>query len=115
MSYKTTKELEQLGLYYVKTDLLNIEMYYKSKKGNFFKKTIRKNPYAIEYITHQGSNYALNNISINISENKPLLKGISAKYSKRKRVGAIIVENRIITIINILIGFLNSLKTKLEG
>lgn len=85
IKYKTTQDLKKIDLYYVETDLLNFDVYYKTKANRYFKKCTYLNPKNVEYIKHRGSNYSIPNLALNIFESKPLQKGITQKFSYKKR------------------------------
>lgn len=83
--YLTTPALEKLNLYWVSTDLINFEMYRKSRNGKFVKKTVYKNTHSSEYIKHLSYNYSLDNLYLNIFKDEPLKKGVSKTFGNRSR------------------------------
>ena len=96
--FHATPEMEEIGLYYNGANLSNGGgcFFWKTSTGKFKPKKEHKNIGGTTYIRHKNSNYTEQNLFEHLLSNRPLKKGISSKYSPRKRKAKLSLFDRLV-------------------
>ena len=94
--FKTTPEMEEIGLYYKSEEYGVYYYFWKTSAGKFKPKKEHTSNRGMFYIRHKNSNYTKETLSFHIHLKAPLKKGILSKYAPRKRKAKLSLLDRLI-------------------